>query len=154
DAVPLVLHAGEFLTITILGGACFGLPTKRVSERERGVWRRYRLTPAPTWLFVVSTLIARYVMLITAALIQLLLALRHCIPAPMNPAELWFAFTMAAIGFLGLGMLIAMLVDTVPAVQALGQCIFLPMLIVGGVAVPLATLPDWAVHISAFLPGR
>src|SRR4029453_4245618 len=41
-----------------------------------------------------------------------------------------------------------------PAVQALGQCIFLPMLIIGGVAVPLATLPDWAQHLSQFFPGR
>ena len=44
--------------------------------------------------------------------------------------------------------------DNVPAVQALGQCIFLPMLIIGGVAVPLASLPEWAQHVSAFFPGR
>ena len=36
---------GELLTVTALGGACFGLPTTMVSERERGVWRRYRLAP-------------------------------------------------------------------------------------------------------------
>jgi ABC-2 type transport system permease protein len=47
-----------------------------------------------------------------------------------------------------------MLATDVPAVQALGQCIFLPMLIVGGIAVPLANLPGWAQHVSAFLPGR
>ena len=46
-----------------------------------------------------------------------------------------------------------MMADNVPAVQALGQCIFLPMLIIGGVAVPLASLPDWAQHLSAFFPG-
>ena len=44
--------------------------------------------------------------------------------------------------------------DNVPAVQALGQCIFLPMLIIGGVAVPLESLPDWAQHVAAFFPGR
>jgi hypothetical protein len=48
----------------------------------------------------------------------------------------------------------ATMADNVPAVQALGQCIFLPMLIIGGVAVPLASLPDWAQHLSAFFPGR
>ena len=47
-----------------------------------------------------------------------------------------------------------MMADNVPAVQALGQCIFLPMLIIGGVAVPLASLPEWAQHLSAFFPGR
>ena len=45
DPVPLALHVGQFLTVTILGSACFGLPTTIVSERERGVWRRYALAP-------------------------------------------------------------------------------------------------------------
>ena len=36
----------------------------------------------------------------------------------------------------------------------MGQCIFLPMLIIGGVAVQLASLPAWAQHVSAFFPGR
>jgi hypothetical protein len=48
----------------------------------------------------------------------------------------------------------AMMADNVPAVQALGQCVFLPMLIIGGIAVPLGSLPDWAQHLSAFFPGR
>ena len=48
EQVPLVRHVGELLTVTALGGACFGLPTTMVSERERGVWRRYRLTPVST----------------------------------------------------------------------------------------------------------
>ncbi len=59
-----------------------------------------------------------------------------------------------AFALLGLGLVIASLADNVPAVQALGQCIFLPMLIIGGVAVQLATLPEWAQHLSAFFPGR
>ena len=45
-------------------------------------------------------------------------------------------FTLVAFAFLGLGLVIAMLADNVPAVQALGQCLFLPMLIIGGIAVP------------------
>ena len=64
------------------------------------------------------------------------------------------AFTCVAFAFIGLGLVIAMMADNVPAVQALGQCIFLPMLIIGGVAVPLASLPDWAQRLSAFFPGR
>ena len=48
----------QLLTISILGGACFGLPIAFVSERERGVWRRYKLTPMPTRNFVISLLCA------------------------------------------------------------------------------------------------
>ena len=154
DQVPLARHVGELLTVTALGGACFGLPTSLVSERERGVWRRYRLAPVRTGQIVASTLVARYALLVLAAVLQLALAMALGMPLPRHPVELWLAFTAVAIAFLGLGMVIAMLANTVPAVQALGQCIFLPMLIIGGVAVPLASLPPWAQRVASYFPGR
>jgi len=154
EQIPLARHMGELLTVTVLGGACFGLPTTMVNERERGVWRRYRLTPIPTGSVVTGTVIARYCLLIIAGLLQLALAMGIGMPMPRHPVDLWLAFTCVAFAFIGLGLVIAMMADTVPAVQALGQCIFLPMLIIGGVAVPLATLPEWAQHVSAYFPGR
>jgi ABC-2 type transport system permease protein len=154
EKVPLLRHMGELLTVAVLGGACFGLPTTLVSERERGVWRRYRLTPVPTWAIVTSTVLARYVIVLTAGLLQLGLALAIGMTLPAHPFDLWVAFTFVSFAFIGLGLVIATLADNVPAVQALGQCIFLPMLIIGGVAVQLASLPEWAQHVSAFFPGR
>lgn len=154
EKIPLLRHMGELLTVSVLGGACFGLPTTLVSERERGVWRRYRLTPVPAWLVVTSTAIARYFIILSAGLLQLAVAFALGMTLPAHPFELWVAFTFVAFAFIGLGLVIATLADNVPAVQALGQCIFLPMLIIGGVAVPLASLPQWAQHVSAFFPGR
>ena len=154
ERVPLARHMGELLTVTALGGACFGLPTTMVSERERGVWRRYRLAPVPTGILLASTVTARYLLLVLAALLQVALAMGIGMPAPGHPLDLLVAFTLVAFALLGLGLVIATLADTVPAVQALGQCIFLPMLIIGGVAVQLASLPAWAQHVSAFFPGR
>jgi ABC-type transport system involved in cytochrome c biogenesis permease component len=154
EKIPLLRHMGELLTVSVLGGACFGLPTTLVSERERGVWRRYRLTPVPTWAVVTSTVIARYILVLSAGLIQLAAALSLGMTWPEHPLDLFVSFTFVAFAFIGLGLVIATLADNVPAVQALGQCIFLPMLIIGGVAVPLVSLPLWAQHVSAFFPGR
>ncbi len=150
----LILHMGELLTVSILGGACFGLPTAMVGERERGVWRRYRLAPISSSGLVASTLIARYITVLVAGLIQLALGMAVGGWVPEHPFDLWVAFTLVTFAFLGLGLVIATMADTVPAVQALGQCVFLPMLIIGGVAVKLTTLPEWALHVSAFFPGR
>jgi hypothetical protein len=118
------------------------------------VWRRYALAPVSRWVFVAGILLARSVLLLTAALLQLALAFGFGLPMPVHPFGLFIAFCMASAAFLSFGMVIAMLVDNVPAVQALGQCIFLPMLMIGGVAVPLQSLPLWAQHLSAFFPGR
>jgi len=118
------------------------------------VWRRYRLLPARPWVFIASVLAARLVLLVTAALLQLALGFAFGMPWPAHVDALAAAFLFTAFAFMGLGMTIAMLVDNVPAVQALGQCIFLPMLILGGVAVQLESLPLWVQHVSVFFPGR
>jgi ABC-2 type transport system permease protein len=154
DRVPLAAHIGELLTVTILGGACFGLPTTLVSERERGVWRRYRLLPVPMAVPVLGSLASRFVLLLVAVALQLGLAFAIGFPGPNHWVDLGLAVAVVCVTFIGLGLVIAAVADTVPAVQALGQCVFLPMLIVGGVAVPLASLPAWAQQISLFLPGR
>ena len=154
EKIPLLRHVGEWLTVSVLGGACFGLPTTLVSERERGVWRRFRLAPVAAWRLVASTVAARYVIIVSAGALQFAVAAAAGMTAPAHPFALWFTFSVVTLAFIGLGLVIAALADTVPAVQALGQCVFLPMLIIGGVAVPLASLPDWAQHVSAFFPGR
>lgn len=154
DQVPLALHVGALLTVTALGGACFGLPTTLVSERERGVWRNYRLTPVGTATLIAGAIAARTVLLLSAAVLQIGLALALGMPVPPHPLGLFAAFLCTCVAFLSLGMLIAGIANSVPTVQALGQCIFLPMLIIGGVAVPLESLPAWAARLSAFFPGR
>ncbi|HVW10748.1 MAG TPA: ABC transporter permease [Bryobacteraceae bacterium] len=154
EPVPISRHLGQLLTVTILGGACLGMPTVIVSERERGVWRRYRMTPASTRALIASSVLVRFLILITAGLLQIALAMAIGMPLPKHPLDLGIAFTVVSFAFLGLGLVIAAMADNVPSVQALGQCIFLPMLIVGGVAVPVETLPGWAQHIASFFPGR
>jgi len=155
DSPPLQAHMGQILTITILGGACFGLPTALVSEREQGIWRRYRLLPIPVAWLVISVMITRLLIVASAVLIQVALARAvYGTPLPTQPGIAVLAFLHVTAAFLGMGLLIAALADTVPAVQALGQCIFLPMIIIGGVGVPLAALPDWTQHVAGFMPGR
>jgi len=81
DTPPLLAEMGQILTISILGGACLGLPTAIVAERERGVWRRYRLLPVPTLSLIISTLLARLAIIGSAIVIQIFLA--H--PVPSEP---------------------------------------------------------------------
>jgi ABC-2 type transport system permease protein len=154
EKVPLLRHMGELLTVGVLGGACFGLPTSLVGDRERGVWRRYRLTPIPTWMLVANAVLVRFLLVMSAGALQLAVAMAVGMTPPEHPVALLGALALVSFAFIGLGLVIAALADNVPAVQALGQCVFLPMLIIGGVAVSLASLPEWAQHLSAFFPGR
>ena len=152
---PLLAQMGQIITITILGGACFGLPTALVAEREQGVWRRYRLLPVPIPWLVFSAMLARLLIVASSVLVQIAMARAiFGTPFPEHPGAATVAFLFVIAAFLGIGLLIAALADTVPAVQALGQCIFLPMIMIGGVGVPLAVLPAWAQRLAGFMPGR
>lgn len=155
DRPPVSRELGQLLTISVLGGACFGMPTALVAERERGIWRRYRLLPMATGALVCSSMIARLILVGSSALLQIILAIAiYGMPMPQHPGQLILAFLFVAWAFLGMGLVIAMLADSVPAVQALGQAIFLPMILIGGVGVPLRVLPDWAQILAGFMPGR
>ena len=154
DEIPLLWHMGELLTVSVLGGACLGFPTALVSERERGVWRRFRLVPLPVSVLLASSALVRYLIVVSAGALQLGVALAIGMTFPSHPFGLFIAFSCVTFAFIGLGLVIAMLADNVPAAQALGQCVFLPMLIIGGVGVQLPTLPVWVQQVSAFFPGR
>ena len=155
ETPALLGEMGQILTITILGGACFGMPTTLVAERERGIWRRYRLLPVASGSLVCDVLAARIVIVMTAALLQVALArVAYQTPLPSHPLEAIGAVLLVSAAFQGMGLLVAALADDVPAVQAIGQCLFLPMILIGGVGIPLGALPDWAQRVSAFMPGR
>jgi ABC-2 type transport system permease protein len=155
ETPALLGQMGQLLTITILGGACFGMPTALVAERERGIWRRYRLLPVATSSLVGGVLAARVVIVASAAALQVALAhIAYGTPLPLHPAQTALAVLLVTASFLGLGLLVAALADDVPAVQAMGQCLFLPMIMIGGVGIPLLALPAWAQKVSGFMPGR
>ena len=146
---------GQVIVITILGGACFGMPTSLVAERERGIWRRYRLLPAPMWGLVAGVLAARVVIVGSGALMQVGLArLLFGTPFPAHPLVEAAAVVLVTATFLGFGLIVAATANDVPAVQAIGQCLFLPLILIGGVGVPLLALPDWVRAAAAYMPGR
>ena len=151
----LLYEIGQIFTITILGSACLGMPTALVAERDKGVWRRYQLLPVPINALLSGVLLVRVILAGTAVCLQIVLA--HWIygtPLPSFPFAFALAFTVVTFAFMGVGLILTSLAKDVPSVQALGQCVFLPMILIGGVGVPLYALPDWCRTLAAFMPGR
>lgn len=153
ESRPLERHMGEILAVAALSGACFGLSAALVSERDRGIWDRYRLTPYPLGLILAAAMVGRYGVLIVGGVLQMAVAMMAGTPGPPSVADLILSFTLVAWAFLGCGLLISMLANSVLAAQALSQTVFLPMLILGGIAVPVGNLPEWAQSLARCLPG-
>ena len=139
DEQPLLIqHMGELLTVTILGGACFGLPTSMVSEREHGVWRRYRLSPVPPARVIVGTLLARYLMILAAGILQVGACMLIGKWTPEHPFQLWVAFSLVTFALLGLAGAVTLMIASVVGI-----------LIARWVTRPLGDLRDAARHIGA-----
>ncbi len=152
---PMAKTIAPLLVISVLGGACFGLPITLVNERDRGVWRRYRLTPLGAGTFITSTMASRFVLIASSVVLQIALAMWiYGLGWPKQPVAIVVAFALVTFAFIGIGLIISAISSSIGAVQALGQSLFLPMIMIGGVGVPLRMLPPWAQDFSLFLPGR
>ena len=77
------------------------------SERERGVWRRYRLLPTPIWSLVGGAVGVRFVLLAGAGALQLLLALALGTPRAAHPQDLLVAFAVVSFTFCSFGLIVA-----------------------------------------------
>ncbi|HEX3134073.1 MAG TPA: ABC transporter permease [Planctomycetota bacterium] len=152
---PIAKTIAPLIVISVLGGACFGMPIKLVKERDRGVWRRYRLTPLGAGTFIGSTMTSRFVLVASSAVLQIALAMWvYNLGLPKQPIAFLVSFALVSFAFIGVGLIIAAVANSIGAVQALGQSLFLPMIMIGGVGVPIRMLPPWAQDFSLFLPGR
>jgi len=151
----LLEQMGQILTITILGSTALGMATALVAERERGLWRRFQLLPVPTNRLLVSVMLVRFFIVLLAVVLQLILA--NLIYKTPFPYHLWMFLLFIPVvifAFLGVGIIIAAVAKEVPSVQAIGQCVFLPMILIGGVGIPFSNLPSWGKLVASFMPGR
>ncbi len=133
--------------------ALMGIPIDTAVSRETGVLRRYRATPLHPAAYLLAS-VAVYLMI--ALLGMAILVLTGKLVFGLRIAGSWLnvlaAITLSALSFYALGYLIASLVPTARAPQAVGMVIFFPMMFLSGAGMPLQLLPEGLRKVSDFLP--
>ena len=133
--------------------ALMGIPIDTAASRETGVLRRYRATPLHPAAYLLAS-VAVYLMI--ALLGMAILVLTGKLVFGLRIAGSWLnvlaAITLSALSFYALGYLIASLVPTARAAQAVGMVIFFPMMFLSGAGMPLQLLPEGLRKVSDFLP--
>ena len=133
--------------------ALMGIPIDTAASRETGVLRRYRATPLHPAAYLLAS-VAVYLMI--ALLGMAILVLTGKLVFGLRIAGSWLnvlaAITLSALSFYSLGYLIASLVPTARAAQAVGMVIFFPMMFLSGAGMPLQLLPEGLRKVSDFLP--
>jgi ABC-2 type transport system permease protein len=132
---PLVLVA-SCITIVLLGIGIMSYPGLISRDRERGVFQRLRVTPAPVWTIMLSRLIVQAAIIALSTCVVLLSA------AIINNFQLTmtgYVLTIAASVvcgslFLGIGQMLAGFIKSTDTLNSAGRFIYFPLAFGGALA--------------------
>jgi ABC-2 type transport system permease protein len=153
-------HAIGWLTaglicIGTMGTAFYGLAVSLVTQREQLVLRRYGATPVSTLAIVLAELTTGSALALIAAAIQVAIAVgAFGLRIADRAAPLALAVLASILAFMGLGLAIATLCTRTRTALVAAHALFLPLMFLGGAAIPLPILPPGVERLSTLLPSR
>ena len=128
-------------TFAILAIGLLGIPDPLVTAREQGIFRSYRIHGIPARAIVLIPIVTSVMhMTIVGAIISTTAPLLFGAPAPVHP-----------LSFAGIFLLTAFTVSSLGSLMS-SQVIFIPSMLIGGLMIPHAFLPDAARPVSGLLP--
>lgn len=143
------------LCISAMGTAFFGVATSIVNQRDQQVLRRYGATPIGPWPVLLAELATGATLALTASVIQLALAaLLYGQPLADRIVPLAVVLLSGVAAFMALGLVVGTLCSSQKTVIVAANAIFLPLLFVGGAAIPLPILPAAVARVALLLPSR
>jgi ABC-2 type transport system permease protein len=146
-------YVPAYLGVVVGAVGLIGLPVHIAGYRERGVMRRFRASSVAPWTVVAAQLVVGFVLCAVGALLLVAVAaLVYDVGAPESPAGVVLAFVVGTVSFLAIGVLLASLVRTARAAQALGLLLFFPMWLLSGAGPPRAIMPAGMRAIGDVLP--
>ncbi len=137
----------------ILSGMILGLPQPLAESREAGIFRSYKINGVPaSSIIIIPALSALIHTVITAVIITATGHLFFDAPLPQNWGAFVLVFFLLAFTCAGLGALIGVISSSSRITVLWSQLIYLPSMMVGGLMVPAAMLPDTLARVARLLP--
>jgi ABC-2 type transport system permease protein len=138
----------------IVASTILGMPSPLVEAREAGVFRSYKINGVPAAsILAIPGLTTGFHALISAAVIVLTAPILFDGEAPVRGVPFVGITFLTAFTCASLGMLISVISDNSRGTILWSQLLFLPSMLIGGLMVPLDTLPEGVQRFSALLPA-
>jgi ABC-2 type transport system permease protein len=150
--LPVMIPA--MVVFAVLAATLLGLPEPLVNARETGVFRSYKINgvPSPS-ILVIPALTTALHLVIVATIITTSAPLLFDAPLPVNWAAFALIFIAIAVAAGGISVLIGV-ISADSRIQVLwSQLIFLPSMLLGGMMIPYADLPNAAGTFARLLPA-
>lgn len=137
----------------ILTGALIGIPDPIVRAREAGIFRSYRIHGVPELSILLIPLLTTVMhMLIVTLIIIVSAPLLFHAALPVNWLGFGLTLFLMLLASTGIGVLLGVMAPGSQAAMLLGQAIFLPSMLIGGLMFPTSSLPGLLREVSRLLP--
>ena len=121
--------------------------------KERGVLRRIRATPLPTWTFVSAVIVSRLITAFAVTLITYLAGVYVFGAELTGNVVLLFALAMlGAAAFIAIGLLIVSFAKSEDDIPPMFILVLMPSLLFSGAFLDRGGLPDWLRWVTNGLP--
>jgi ABC-2 type transport system permease protein len=141
------------IAMALSQSAVFGVAGTLVSWRERGIFRRLRVTPLPLAEFGSARLLTHLVLaLVQTAILLAVGRVAFGVHLGLDVAALLPLVILGALCFISIGFLVGAVARTQDAAAAMANVITLPMVFLAGVFFSLDTAPAWLQQTARFLP--
>lgn len=153
DARVMAVMMPGLLTTTLMSGALFGVALPLVQQREIGLLRRLRVTPAPAVAVALAHGVAA---MLTGAISLVVLITLGRLVFGMQVAGSWPAlfgvYFCGACALVPMGLLVGSTARDIRTAPAIASLLFFPMMFLSGSAMPFAILPEGVKRFARMLP--
>lgn len=142
------------VVFAILTATLMGLPQPLVDAREAGVFRSYKINGVPSSsILAIPALTTTLHLVIAATIITVGAPLLFGAPSPVNWGGYALTFLAATLSSAGVSVLIGVVSPNSRAQMLWSQLVFLPSILLGGMMIPYAELPEAAGRFARLLPA-
>lgn len=129
------------------------LPPVLAGYREKGVLRRLRTTPVgPVRVLAAQLILTLLTAVVSVTTLLLVARFAFHVALPRQMAGFLLAALLATLALTALGLLIAGAAPGGRPAGALGAALFYPLVFLGGLFLPIQTMPATLRHVSHFSP--
>jgi ABC-2 type transport system permease protein len=141
------------LSMSLMNTGIIGISTAFVSYRERGIFRRIKVTPFALWKFLLARIISGVIVsLTTSAILVGVGALIWGARPQGNLLLITLVLIVGSLTFVGIGYAIAAIARTTETAASYSNLVTFPMLFLSGVFFPVSNMPDWLSPIVKIMP--
>lgn len=144
---------GATATISICAGGVMGLPLVVSDYRQKGILKRYRVTPvSPSMILAVQVTIYTLYAVVSLALLYLVGTLFFAYQFQGNAVGFFWGYFLVIVSMFSIGMMVGGIAPNTKMAGVIASLLYFPMLIFSGATLPYEVMPEALQRVADILP--